>query len=55
MFIKKLKPNTYDVFVGNGWSQWARITRRGGEVQQVEGSIQLDRRSLQQLKARLTK
>lgn len=55
MFIKRLKPNVYDVFVGKGWNLWARVTRRAGDVQQVGGSLQLDRRSINQVRARITK
>lgn len=55
MFIKKLKPNTYDVFVGNGWDKWARVVRRGSEIQQVGGTYELDRRSFNHLKTRIIK
>lgn len=55
MFIKRLKPNVYDVFVGRGWNQWARVTRRGHDIQQVGGSWELDRRSLSVVKERIIK
>lgn len=53
MFIKRLKPNVYDVFVGNGWNQWARVERRGTELQQVGGSFKLNSASFNQLKSRI--
>lgn len=55
MFIKRLKPNIYDVFVGNGWNQWARFQRRSGGLHQVGGNHQLDRPAFNHLKARLLK
>lgn len=56
MFIKRLKPNVYDVFVDNGWSQWARVVReRDGRVMQVAGSFTLNERGLSTVKARITK
>lgn len=55
MFIKRLKPNVFDVFFGNGWNQWARVTRRAGQLQQVDGSFNLDRRAFNALKGRLVK
>lgn len=54
MFIKRLKPNTYDVFVGNGWNNWTRVQRRGGEIKIMEGAF-LHRGILNQVRERLCK
>lgn len=55
MFVKRLKPNTYDVFIGNGWDKWARVVRRGNDLQQIGGSYELDRRAFNHLKVRLAR
>jgi hypothetical protein len=55
MFIKKLKPNVYDVFLGNGWNKWARVARTQGEVQQVAGNYTLDQRTISHVKGRIIK
>ena len=37
MFIKRLHPNVYDVFVGNGWDNWTRVKRTHYGVSVVGG------------------
>jgi hypothetical protein len=50
-----LKPNVYDVFMGKGWDQWARVVRHKGGLEQVGGNAQLNPGAFRQLKARLFK
>jgi hypothetical protein len=51
--IKKLRPNVFDVFVGNnGWNGWSRVERKNGNIEVTAGN-QLDQRSINYLKARL--
>ena len=38
MFIKRLSPNVYDVFVGNGWNNWTRVRRERGDVTVIGGA-----------------
>ena len=52
MFIKRLKHNFYDVFMGVGWNNWTRVQRHRGDIHVVSGN-RLDKRSLDNLKARL--
>jgi hypothetical protein len=55
MFIKRLKPNVYDVFDGNGWDNWTRVQRtKDGEIRVLEGR-ELHRNTLNKVKARLVK
>lgn len=55
MFIKRLKPNVYDVFNGNGWNNWTRVQRtKEGEVVQVAG-VALHPNVLNRVKQRLVK
>lgn len=54
MFIKRLKPNVYDVFVGNGWNNWTRVVRVKDGVKPVAG-VTLYPNQLEQVKARLIK
>jgi hypothetical protein len=55
MFIKRLKPNVYDVFVGNGWIQWARVAReKDGEIRQIAGT-RLDQRAINYVKGKITR
>jgi hypothetical protein len=37
MFVKRLDRNHYDVFTGNGWSDWTRIRRNHWGVSVVAG------------------
>jgi len=53
MFIKRLAPNVYDVFVGNGWDNWTRVKRNHFGVA-VIGGKKLTRTLLNQVKERLT-
>ena len=55
MFIKRLKPNVYDVFVNNGWDNWARVVRKANNVFQIAGEYRLDRRTLHQVRERIVK
>lgn len=55
MFIKRLKPNVYDVFDGNGWNNWTRVQRtKDGNVIVLTGR-ELHRTTFNKVKARLTK
>ena len=54
MFIKRLKPNVYDVFVGSGWNNWTRVTRTQSGVQVVSGNM-LDQKTLNHVKTRITR
>jgi hypothetical protein len=54
MFIKKLSPGVYDVFIGNGWDNWTRIRRRHWGVQIVAGN-RLPRETIHQLTEKLVK
>lgn len=54
MFIKKLKPNIYDVFVGNGWGDWTRVRRNHWGVSVIDGK-RLSRETLNKLNERLVK
>ena len=37
MLIKRLDSNSFDVFWGNGWGNWARYSVEGQKLQQVKG------------------
>lgn len=37
MFIKRLAPNIYDVFIGSGWDNWTRVRRERGSVVVIAG------------------
>jgi hypothetical protein len=37
MFIKKLKPGVFDVFLENGWSKWTRVRRVNDSIRYVSG------------------
>jgi hypothetical protein len=52
MFIKRLKPNVYDVFVDNGWNSWTRVRRVGAHLQYVAGAY-LNRAALNVAKERI--
>jgi hypothetical protein len=53
LVIKHVRPNVFDVFVGNGWN-WSRITRRNGDLQIIGGN-QLNNDILNKVKARICK
>jgi len=38
MFIKCLAPNVFDVFLGNGFSQWSRVRRNHYGLSVVAGN-----------------
>lgn len=38
MFVKKLKPHVYDVFVGKGWDNWSRVRKGHWGVSVVQGN-----------------
>lgn len=53
MFIKRLKPNVYDVFIGNGWDNWTRIRRNGPDSLQFVAGRELHRNALNEVKKRI--
>lgn len=38
MFIKKMKPNVFDVFLGKGWDNWSRVRKGHWGVSVVAGN-----------------
>lgn len=52
MFIKRLKQNVYDVFVGDRWDNWTRVERHNGTLKFLGGAY-LNRSNLAELKKRL--
>jgi hypothetical protein len=54
MFIKRLKPGVYDVFVGDRWDNWTRVQRVGDKLMYVAGNY-LNRALLTQLRERIFK
>lgn len=52
MFIKRLKRDVYDVFVGDRWDNWTRVQRMGGTLKFLSGAY-LSRDNLTELKNRL--
>lgn len=52
MFIKRLAPNVYDVFNGNGWDNWTRVRRFKDGVKLIAGKP-LNRSALNQVTERL--
>lgn len=55
MFIKRLKPNVYDVFVGNGWAGWARVLRARDGIRQIAGKFRLNQEVLDYVKGRVSR
>ena len=37
MYVKRLSSNEFDLWWGNGWNNWARLTIDGKKVVQVKG------------------
>jgi hypothetical protein len=52
MFIKRLAPNIYDVFVGNGWDNWTRVRRAHWGVAFLAGK-KLNRTQLNHVRERV--
>lgn len=52
MFVKKLKPHVYDVFVGKGWDNWSRV-RKGHWGVSVVGGHRLPKATLREVAAHL--
>jgi hypothetical protein len=52
MFIKRLSPRIYDVFVGNGWNNWSRVRRNHWGIALIDGNG-LSRDVLNMVKQRL--
>lgn len=52
MFVKKLKPHVYDVFVGKGWDNWSRV-RKGHWGVSVVGGPRLPKATLREVAAHL--
>ena len=38
MFIKRLAPNIYDVFLDKGWDKWTRVKRNHWGVSVLKGN-----------------
>lgn len=55
MFIKTLRRGVFDVFIGNGWTQWARVARNGRDIKQIDGTFELNERTLDNVKRRIIK
>lgn len=53
MFIKKLSPGVYDVFIGNGWDNWTRVRRGGADGLSVIAGKDLNRAVLNKVKGRI--
>ncbi len=54
MFIKRLSPNVYDVFIGNGWDNWTRV-RKGHWGVSYQAGKPINRNLLNQIKERVCK
>lgn len=52
MFVKRLAPNIYDVFIGNGWNNWTRVRRYHWGVKILEGNF-LNRTLLTQVREKV--
>jgi hypothetical protein len=49
MFIKKLKPGVFDVFMGDRWDNWTRVRRVNGTIRYVSGNY-LNRETFAQVR-----
>lgn len=52
IFIKRIRPNVYDVFTDKGWNNWTRVRRSGDRIVVLDG-IYLNRSDLNHVKERL--
>ena len=37
MEVRKVSENTFDIFIGNGWMNWTRVTKKGHHLNFVKG------------------
>lgn len=52
MFIKKLRKDVYDVFLGDGWNNWSRVQRTKQGIGVIAG-LPLDQRVLNIVQGRV--
>lgn len=59
MFIRKVKPRTFDVFLGLGWNNWARIhTNNYGDattIKVINRNIPISSIDVEEIKTRFIK